>query len=241
MPKLTCPSVTYRARLSLTLLGVLASSAAIAQAPVYQLDPVHTRVLLMVDHAGFSKAMGTVSGSHGQVQFDPADWSVARVDVRIPLTGLDFGDARWNRTMQGRTWLDTARYAEAHFRAEGGTPAGEAQAQVCGTLTLRGVAAPVCLQVQFNQLRRHPLPPFARTIGFSATGQLSRSAFGMRAWSSLVGDTVQLRIEVEATQGGQMQDNALILAPTSETDADEDDALQRAADALLEPTTEPTP
>jgi hypothetical protein len=39
-------------------------------------------------------------------------------------------------------------------------------------------------------------------VGFSATATLSRAAFGADAWSSLVGDTVALRIEVEAHRAG---------------------------------------
>ena len=33
-------------------------------------DPVHTRVMFTIDHAGFSKAIGTVSGSEGSLYFD---------------------------------------------------------------------------------------------------------------------------------------------------------------------------
>ena len=50
----------------------------------------------------------------------------------------------------------------------------------------------------FNQLKRHPLPPFHRTAGFSATATLSRKAFGIDAWPSVIGDDVELRIEAEA-------------------------------------------
>ena len=41
------------------------SSAGGAETLHYELDPVHTRVLFAVSHAGFSRALGTVSGSTG--------------------------------------------------------------------------------------------------------------------------------------------------------------------------------
>ena len=56
------------------------------------------------------------------------------------------------------------------------------------------------LEVAFNALKRHPLPPFRRTAGFSATTTLSRRDFGIDAWPSVIGDAVELRIEVEATR-----------------------------------------
>jgi hypothetical protein len=69
---------------------------------------------------------------------------------------------------------------------------------VIGELTLRGVSHEVALDVTLNAVKRHPMPPFRRTAGFSATATLSRSAFGVDAWPSMIGDQVQLRIEAEA-------------------------------------------
>jgi polyisoprenoid-binding protein YceI len=162
----------------------------------YRIDPVHTRVLFGLDHAGYTTALGTVSGSTGAIVFDPGDWSRARVRVTVPLQRVDFGDAAWNRAAHGM--LDADRFPDAVFVSERVDREGDRHARACGTLTLHDTSAPFCLSVRFNQQRRAPLPPFAQTIGFSATGTLSRSAFGIDDWSRLVGDEVTFRIEVEA-------------------------------------------
>jgi len=164
----------------------------------YAIDPVHTRVLFAIDHAGFSKAMGTVSGSTGTLVFDRDDWSAARLDVRVPLERLDMGDAKWNDAVRAGNLLDTKRHPEAHFVSTRIDAVDADHARVCGDLTLRGVTKPVCLDVALNAIKRHPLPPFHRTAGFSATTTLSRAEFGMTAWPSVIGDTVELRIEAEA-------------------------------------------
>ena len=62
--------------LAAALLALLASPALAAPAN-YRLDPVHTRVLFAISHAGYSHALGTVSGSTGTLVFDPDDWSSA--------------------------------------------------------------------------------------------------------------------------------------------------------------------
>lgn len=180
--------------------------AALAQVAGYRLDPVHTRVLFGVSHAGFSTALGTVSGSTGTLAFDPDDWSSARLQVEVPLARADLGDARWNRALAARNLLDTARWPVASFVSSRIEPLDPARASVCGTLTLRGVAREQCLQVTFHQLRRAPLPPFRRTAGFSATATLKRSDFGIDAWKSMIGDEVELRIEVEAVRDGDVLD-----------------------------------
>ncbi len=180
------------------LLG--ATVPALAAPATYALDPVHTRVQFAVDHAGFSNAIGTVSGSSGTLVFDPDDWSVARVEVSIPVARLDLGDAKWNQATLARNLLDGERYPVATFVSTRVEPVDAQRAVVHGDLTLRGETREVALQVVLNALKRHPLPPFRRTVGFSATGVLSRSAFGIDAWRSMIGDAVELRLEVEATR-----------------------------------------
>lgn len=183
------------------LLTALAmSGAAWAGSETYQLDPVHTRVLFSVSHAGFSQAMGTVSGSTGLVEFDPDDWSRARVQVSVPLERADLGDAAWNKAVAASNLLDVKDHPRAEFVSTRVVPRGGDHFDVVGQLTLHGVTREVTLAVTFNQLKRHPLPPFRRTVGFSATTMLSRAAFGIDAWPSVIGDAVQLNLQVEATR-----------------------------------------
>lgn len=169
-----------------------------AQARIYALDPVHTRVMLAVDHAGFSRAIGTVSGSTGTLRFDPQDWSSARLEARVPLQRLDFGDEDWNRATLAPGLLDAQRHPYAAFVSHRIEPLGDSRARIHGMLSLRGVSTPAVLDATLNAARRNPLPPFRRTVGFSAVAMLSRSDFGISAWPGVIGDDVELRIEVEA-------------------------------------------
>lgn len=197
-----------RARLLLLSLALAAVPMAQAAPAQYALDPVHTRVLFAIDHAGFSKALGTVSGSEGSLRFDPEDWQAARLDVSVPLTRLDLGDAKWNQAVLARNLLDGEHFPQARFVSTRVEPVDAQHAKVFGTLTLHGVSQEIVLDVTLNQLKRHPLPPFHRTAGFSATTTISRAAFGIDAWKSVIGDEVQLRIEAEAIRQGKAEEDA---------------------------------
>jgi polyisoprenoid-binding protein YceI len=188
------------ARLALAPLALCCAGALAGGTPTWSLDPVHTRVVFAVDHAGFSKAIGTVSGSRGELRFDPDDWAGASLEVEVPVSRIDLGDARWNEATLAPRLLDAQRHPWARFVSTHVEPVDAAHARVCGELTLRAVTQPLCLDVTVNAVKRHPMPPFRRTAGFSATGTLSRAAFGIDAWSSMVGDTVELRIEAEAVR-----------------------------------------
>ena len=203
-------STALRALLrSLCLLALLPAVAAARDTLAeYALDPVHTRVMFAISHAGFSNAIGTVSGSTGTVVFDPDDWSRARVDVRVPIARIDLGDADWNKATLAKSLLDAEGHPEARFVSTRVEPVDATHAKVHGDLSLRGVTRGVVLDVTLNAAKRHPMPPFRRTVGFSATTTLSRADFGITAWKSVIGDEVALRIEAEATYDGKAGDDA---------------------------------
>ncbi len=198
-----------------------AGNATAGEAVHYSLDPVHTRVMFAIEHAGFSKAIGTVSGSTGSLEFDPDDWRSAKLQARVPMARVDLGDAAWNKATLAGNLLDVEDHPSAEFVSTRVEPVGPGRASVHGTLTLRGVSRPIVLDVTLNAAKRHPLPPFRRTVGFSATAMLSRKDFGIDAWPTVIGDAVELRIEAEATRsrGGDGETEDAINAPDTPGDA----------------------
>ena len=119
--------------LALVACTLAAAAPAHAAGPeMYVLDPVHTRVLVAVSHAGFSKAIGTVSGSTGTLLFDPDDWRSARLDVTVPIAALDFGNAKWNAATLAANLLDGERHPQARFVSDSVEPVDADHARVCG-------------------------------------------------------------------------------------------------------------
>ena len=94
----------------------------------------------------------------------------------------------------------------------------------------------VTLAVTLNALKRHPMPPFRRTAGFSATTMIRRADFGITAWPSMIGDQVQIRIEAEAIRDSNAQPPAPAAAPPQVPDG-----AAPAAPPLVEPASAPTP
>lgn len=187
--------------LPILLLLVLAAAPtdAGAEPREYRLDPVHSRVLFAVEHLGLSRALGTFSAPRGWLRFDPEDWTSARGEVELDLGTLDLGDAGWNRRLARRDAFDSTRHPRARWKVERIEPRGADRFDAHGVLEFPGGTYPLTLAVRFNGLRRHPLT-LRQTAGFSAHARLSRRALGPSAWSSMVGDAVDLEVEVEATR-----------------------------------------
>lgn len=209
--RMSCTRASRRFRvpslLAALCLACLPLAGAWAAQATYALDPVHTRVAFQVSHAGFSQPVGTFSRVEGRLLFDPDDWSTAQLSVRIPVATLELGDADWQGKILDRTFFDARRFPDASFVSTRVEPTGPNTATVTGDLTLHGVTRPISLQVSLNALKRHPLTR-KRTAGFSATGTLRRSEFGMDAWKNVVGDEVRLIIEAEAIRESGGDDEA---------------------------------
>ena len=130
MPR-RCPRPTpFRPGLGLALALLAAPVLAARPLPEWRLDPVHSRVLFEVEHAGFSQALATLSAPEGRLRYAPGRWEGAEVEVRLPLSRLDFGDAGWNEAMLGRRWFDAGRHPEILFRSTRVEPIDAERARV---------------------------------------------------------------------------------------------------------------
>jgi polyisoprenoid-binding protein YceI len=167
-----------------------------AQSETYSLDPKHTLVAFTIRRAGFSNAIGPLSGSTGTLRFDQNDWHSAQLNVTVPVTRLE-GNTKWSTAAFAAKLLDSEHYPEAHFFSHRATVIDATDICICGDLTLRGVTRPLCMEVTINALKQNPFPPFLRTASFSALATISRREFGIDSWL-IMGDSVQLTITAEA-------------------------------------------
>jgi polyisoprenoid-binding protein YceI len=87
-------------------------------------------------------------------------------------------------------FFDAAKFPNATFTSTKVTASGTS-ATVVGNLTLKGVTKPVTLAVKFTGAGANPMSK-AVTVGFSATGTIKRSDFGINYGVPAVGDQVDL-------------------------------------------------
>jgi polyisoprenoid-binding protein YceI len=176
----------------------------------YALDLGHTRVLFGVSHLGFSTYTALFTEAEATLQFDPADPAAMRlaatveagsVETHYPDPSVDF-----NALIAGPDFLDAAVHPQITFVSTAIALTGDRTADVTGDLTLRGVTRPVTLAVTYNGgWADMPLDVGAR-VGFSATGTINRSEFGMAyglpapGTTMGVGDAVAITIEAELTR-----------------------------------------
>jgi len=187
------------------VLGLLATGAAAADptsrdpakvpAGEYALDPRHAGLIIRVPHmGGFSRYTMRFNKLSGSFTYDPANWQATKVVISVDPKSIDTEDNGFNRTVAG--YFEPDKYPVILFNSTGLTSGPDGRGQLNGDLTFHGVTKPVTLDVEFNGVGPGMLGAGTR-LGFSGTGKIKRSEFGVTAARPFAGDAVDLAFEVE--------------------------------------------
>ncbi|MEO1495250.1 MAG: YceI family protein [Pseudomonadota bacterium] len=193
-------------RLSLVAaLAVATASAAIvpaqAEPRTYKIDPSHATIAFLVDHIGYAKTLGKFLKTEGSFVYDEKAKELGEVTVTVDATSVFSNDEARDNHVRNKDFLDSKAHPAITFTATGGQATGETTGTVTGDLTIRGVTKPVTLDVTLNKAGPYPFGHKKHTLGISARATIKRSEWGMTyALGGLVGDDVDLIIEVEAIQ-----------------------------------------
>ncbi len=181
---------------SLAPAMLLVSASALAAPETYQLEKTHVDLLFAINHAGFSQKHGSFRQLDATLVYDGQKPESSEVKVTVKTDSLDTAFPARDEDVKGPKFLDTAKYPEMTFTSTRVTRSGEKTLKVEGNLTLHGVTRPIVLDATLNQLGPNPFDK-RPTVGFSATGTLKRSDFGIATYLPVIGDVVTITIDAE--------------------------------------------
>ena len=172
----------------------------------YTLDPNHATLLWKLNHLGFSTLTGRFNDFDATLDFDPENIENSSVEVIIETAGLDMNLPEFEEELLGENYFNAAQFPQVIYRTTSLSETIDEDTYIFdGELTLRGVTAPVAMEVSFNGGGRVSFPPPpVYTIGFSASASFQRSTFGIDRFVSFgVGDEIELEIHVEFQESGE--------------------------------------
>jgi polyisoprenoid-binding protein YceI len=144
---------------------------------------------------------GTVTGT---VDFDPASPEASKLDTTIEVNSLYTRDAQRDGHIKTPDIMNAEAFPTITFKSSKVSKAG-AGFKVVGDLTLRGVTKEVTLDVS-NVSDEVTDPWNLKRRGVTASGKISRNAFGM-GWNMelpgvglMVSDDVDINIDIEMTR-----------------------------------------
>ena len=169
-------------------------------ATTYTLEPNYTQVVISWDHLGYSHPTAQIAQGAGMLEFDPAQPTMASLEVTLPVSSLITGVPDLDEHLKSADFFDVARFPRATFkstRVEKGLAPD--LLHVTGNLTLRDVTRPVTLEVRLLKLGSNPRNHVG-TVGFNASGKLKRSDFKLDAFVPQVSDDITLRITCQGAE-----------------------------------------
>ncbi|WP_424932825.1 YceI family protein [Amaricoccus macauensis] len=180
------------------LLGaaiVLTPLPALAQE--WEVDPSHSNILFSVEHFGFADIKGVFREFEADVTFDPEDLGATEASVTIDAASIDtFWEARDEHIKSG-DMFDVENFPEITFVSTDVTVTGDATAELTGDLTLHGETHPVTFEAVLNKIDANPFDSEKRNAGFTITGVVDRSLFGVDYAAPMVATEIPVTINVE--------------------------------------------
>lgn len=187
------------ASLAAFLAAPFAATAAFAEPAEYEFDKSHSTIRATWEHLGLSEQSIHFTDYDGVLLLDFEEPQNSTVDITFNLPGgfwVGANQERFEGHLNSDDLFNTAEYPTARFVAtEFATEDGET-GTMTGDLTLLDQTHPVTLDVTLNQKGPHPMSG-DEVAGFSASGTLQRSQWGLGYAVPAVSDEITLDIETE--------------------------------------------
>lgn len=179
----------------------LGANAELADMPsgAYSLDPNHGYITFTYNHLGYSTPHVGFRKFDVDLELDSANIENSSVNVLIDATSVDSRVEVFNGHLNGENFFNTEKYSEITFVSTGIKSTGDNTFDLMGDLTIKGQTHPVTLNATLQKADNHPMRKVP-TIGVTAEGTVSRSAFDMSRAVPAISDEVTLHISVEMPQ-----------------------------------------
>jgi polyisoprenoid-binding protein YceI len=172
----------------------------------WEIDTVHSGVAFTVRHMVIAKVHGQFTKWTGTLDLDTTNLTLSKVEVKIEAASIDTRDAQRDGHLRSADFLDAEKYPHIEFRSARIEEVGGKKYKVHGDLTVRGVKREVVLDTVFGGQAKDPWGN--QRVGFEATTKIDRKDFGLQ-WNTaleaggfLVGDAVDVSLEIEAKKAG---------------------------------------
>jgi polyisoprenoid-binding protein YceI len=169
-------------------------------AGTWKIDPFHSEVSFVVRHLMVSKVRGRFDAFEGEI-VTGEDLTSSAAMATIDVASINTGNQTRDDHVRSADFFDAENHPTIQFVSRELIATSDGFS-LNGDLTIRGVTKPVLLQVELNGFG--PDAYGGTRVGFSATGTLDRTDFGVSyngpipGGGSVLANTVTISLEVEA-------------------------------------------
>lgn len=186
--------------LALVAPAAFAKYSDLSKAPAgeYTLDKTHGYITFSYLHQGYSRPWLRFRDIDATLTIDDKDINQSSVVVEIDAASIDSGVDIFDEHLVGDKHFHVEKYPKINFKSVSLKTDGKTFTML-GELTMKGTTKSVELEGTFNKGGNH-FKTKKPILGFSATASLKRSDWGLGSYVPMVGDKVDVVIEMEFVQ-----------------------------------------
>ncbi len=186
--------------IALLVLAPLANAASTDLKTIpsgaYVLDTNHASIVFRILHLGFANYTGRFNKFSAKLDFNTAMPEASKLEVTIDPNSVDTNNDKLQSELRDVKYFNISKFPEWTFVAKKIERTGPTTGKITGDFTMLGVTHSLTLDTTLIGGGEHPMMK-TPTIGFSATGLLKRSDYGLTAGIPFVGDEVSFQIDAE--------------------------------------------
>lgn len=179
-----------------TFMAAVFLAAGAHAADTYIIDEMHTNIVWSASHLGFSKSFGTFSGVSGSFMLDEAEPEQSSVEISVDTASIVTGIPKFDEHLKSKDFFNVEAFSTATFKSTKIEKTGDKTAKIHGDLTMLGKTHPLVLDASLNKVGINGFNKKA-TAGFSLSGQIDRTKYGMDYGVPGIPAMVDLIIEAE--------------------------------------------
>jgi polyisoprenoid-binding protein YceI len=175
---------------------ILAATAVFAETETYKFDKAHTLIGFRIRHI-LTKVEGRFNNFDGTIWLDRANPSASKVELTIQALSIDTGVEGRDKDLRSPNYFDVEKYPTITFKSSKIEPKGNDLYDVTGEFTMHGVTKTIRVPVKSFGFAKMGKTDKA---GFEVALTLNRKDYGIEKGTPVVGDDVELNIQVEANK-----------------------------------------
>ena len=170
----------------------------------YALDPTHTRIGFVARHAMVTKVRGAFNEFEGTAHLDGDDVPRSSATVTISAASIDTRQAQRDEHLRSNDFLAMDEFPTITFTSTAARQTGEAEFELDGDLTIRGVTRPVTIPFTYEGTAKDPFGNVR--VGFDGSVVINRKDFGvsynavLETGGVMISEKVTLEFEVSAVK-----------------------------------------
>jgi len=178
----------------------------------WEIDATHSQATFSVKHMMISTVRGHFEVLSGKLHIDEEHPDNSWVEAEVDAASINTRDAKRDGHLRSPDFFDVEKYPKITFKSTKVTPTGNNEYRVTGDLTMHGVTKEETLHADYSGQVKDLYG--LQRAAFSVKGKINRKDFGLNwnvgleAGGVLVGEDVNIEIDLAAVQKAAVQEAA---------------------------------